>query len=225
MPSCDNNLRNESGDIFFDKRTDNSQQRLPAAWRWEACTVVRRRLPVPSDHRGHPGSFSGCLCVCARAHACVQACVFVHERARANTQPRTDQDPLFRRQVYNKQKGGNDLKIYTARGTRHQWSCVRSCACARACACACACACVCVTRTRTCACVRACGNRSEKQCKCRTNAQRAWYGWMDARLYERPCLSLALQALQRQYFPALHATVLRHVDVTCDQSLSDWYVG
>ena len=47
-------------------------------------------------------------------------------------------------------------------------------------------------------------------------------GLMHARMYERPCLSLALQAPRTHCLPAWHATLQRDVDVACDQSLSDW---
>ena len=129
----------------------------------ESARVRSPQIRSSSRSSGTPRGLLAAACVCARvgarARACEQACVFVHERARANTQPRTDQDPRFRRQVYDKQKGNNDLKIYTAR--LRTPAPVVLCVCVLACACACAC-------------VRTFGNRSEKLCRCRTNLV-----WMD----------------------------------------------
>ena len=130
----------------------------------QSLPVRSPQIRSSSRSSGTPRGLLAAACVCARvgarARACEQACVFVHERARANTQPRTDQDPRFRRQVYDKQKGNNDLKIYTARGPRHQWSCV--CACSR-------------VRARVRACVL-----SEIDPRSCADAARTWYGWIDA---------------------------------------------
>ena len=126
----------------------------------QSLPVRSPQIRSSSRSSGTPRGLLAAACVCARvgarARACEQACVFVHERARANTQPRTDQDPRFRRQVYDKQKGNTDLKIYTARGLTRTPAPVVLCVCVLACACACAC-------------VRTFGNRSEKLCRCHTN--------------------------------------------------------
>ena len=80
----------------------------------ESARVRSPQIRSSSRSSGTPRGLLAAACVCARvgarARACEQACVFVHERARANTQPRTDQDPRFRRQVYDKQKGKQRLE-------------------------------------------------------------------------------------------------------------------